>query len=95
MDVFWVKAIKTTGAVGIVSFLLYTVLHYVFSDKIVAIFGSDRLFAITFATIISLLLILPISILWTKQSSSRKSTAQPKVKVVYGDQSTHNGDNNF
>lgn len=95
MDVFWAKAIKTTGAVGVVSLLLYTVLNYVFSPQIVAIFGSDRLFAITFATVISLLLILLIYILWTKENSSRKSTAQSEVKVVYRDRSTHNGDNNF
>lgn len=95
MDELWAKAIKVTGAVSVVAYLIYTLLQYIFSDQIVALFGSEKLFAITLFIIASLMVILTISILWTKKNTSHKSTTQPKVKVVYRDQSTHHGDNNF
>lgn len=95
MDELWEKIIKVTGAVGLVTLLIYTTLQYVFSDQIVALFGSEKMFVITIIIIASLFIILTISILWTKKDTSHKSTEKPKVKVVYQDQSTHHGDNNF
>lgn len=95
MDELWVKVIKITGAVSVIAFLVYTLFQYIYSDRIVALFGGEKLFVITIFLTASLVIILAVSILWAKKSTSHKFTTQPKAKVVYRDQSTHHGDNNF
>lgn len=90
----WSKAIKATGSVGVVAFLIYTILKYLFSEQIIALFGSEKLFMLTIVIIAGLLIIFLVAIIKTK--------GQPEVpvqpgdpKVTYRDNSTHNGDNNF
>lgn len=94
MEGIWPKIIKATGSVGVVAFLFYTVLTYVYSEKIVALFGSEKLFVVTIVVIAALLIILLVAILKSKEKS--ETTSQPEgPKVTYRDNSTHNGDNNF
>lgn len=94
MDGLWPRIIKTTGAVGVVALLIYTVLNYVYSSQIQALFGSEKLFAITIIIISALLTILLVAIIKPKEKSDIPiQTEGPKV--TYKDNSTHNGDNNF
>lgn len=94
MEGFWSKAIKATGSVGVVAFLLYTVLNYLFSAQIVTLFGSERMFFVTIGIIAVLLIILIITILKPKEKNEGLvQSGGPKVN--YRDDSTHNGDNNF
>lgn len=94
MEGIWAKAIKATGSIGVVAFLLYTVLNYLFSEQIVILFGSEKMFMITIGITAILLIILLVAILKPKeQPISPIQTGSPKVN--YRDNSTHNGDNNF
>lgn len=99
MEGLWSKAIKTTGSVGAVAFLIYTILNYLFSEQIVALFGSEKIFILTVVIISALLIILLVAII--KDKGQPKITTQhggPKLggpKVTYKDNSTHKGDNNF
>lgn len=94
MESLWPKIIKTTGSVGVVAFLIHIVLSRVFSDQIVSLFGSEKMFVITIIVIALLLIILLVAILKRKvKSEVHSQTVGPKV--TYIDHSTHNGDNNF
>lgn len=94
MDGMWSKVIKTTGSVGVVAFLCYIVLNQVYSERIVTLFGSEKLFALTVVIIAALLIILLVAILKSKEKSEIPN--QPEgSKVTYSGSSTHNGDNHF
>ena len=103
MDSFWSNAIKATGSVGVVAFLIYYILEHVFSEKIVQLFGSDKLFELTILVIAALLIVLLVAVLKTKhknQPEEPKEIMEHKIrsegpKVTYKDNSTHNGNNNF
>jgi cobalamin synthase len=94
MEGIWPKIIKATGSVGVVAFLFYTVLNYVFSAQIVALFGSEKIFLLTIAIISALLILLLVSILKSKENSENANQSDGP-KVTYKGRSTHNGDNNF
>jgi len=94
MDSIWSNVIKATGSVGVVAFLIYIILNHVFSEQIVKLFGSDRLFELTILIIAALLIVFLVAILKSKETLERKSRSEGP-KVAYRDNSTHNGDNNF
>ena len=106
MDKAWVDVIKITGAVGVVAFLAYIVINYVYSDKVIELFGSDRMFILSIGIVSSVFIILLIAVL--KQKDKAGGTGeQGKVnenikiietegpKVTYQDKAKHNGNNNF
>jgi cobalamin synthase len=94
MEDIWPKVIKTTGSVGVVALLVYTVLKYVYSEQIVALFGSEKLFVLTIFVIAALSIILLVAILKSKEKSETPSQSEGP-NITYSGKSTHNGDNNF
>lgn len=94
MDNMWVTIVKATGLGGIVGFLIYYVLKHIFSEQIIKLFGSDKLFALTVMIIATLLIILLVAI-FKSQEKSQSSHQSAGAKVTYSGNSTHNGDNNF
>lgn len=110
MDNLWVKVIKTTGAVGVVAFLIYIVTNNIFSENIISLFGSNKMFILTMGIISVLLITLLVAVIKSKESRGLsyepdgpiKSKGKPDLsnksdgpKVTYRDKSTHNGNNNF
>ncbi|MCP3848892.1 MAG: hypothetical protein GY694_01450 [Gammaproteobacteria bacterium] len=99
MDKAWIDIIKVTGAVGVVGALFSLLLTQLFSEQIVNLLGSERMFYLIMVIVGGLLIALIVSIFKPKESSNKgdsDSTNAPtkKVNVTY-DKSTHNGDNNF
>lgn len=94
MDKIWGTIIRATGSVGVVAYLLYYLINQIFSEQIIRLFGSDKLFALTIIIIAALLIILLVAILKPKESpeTSRQSKSP---QVTYKGNSTHNGNNNF
>lgn len=94
MEKLWVPIIKSTGAVGVISYLIYTVVNHLFNDQIIKLFGSEKLFVISLVVLSSLLIILLVAVLIrTNQKPSNPESGSPKVN--YNNNSIHNGDNNF
>jgi hypothetical protein len=94
MEGLWGKVIKSTGSVGVVAFLLYTVINNLFSAQIVELFGSERIFLLTSIVISALLIILFVATLKSRAKSGNTSQIEGP-KVTYKGRSVHNGDNNF
>lgn len=94
MNSFWVTIIRATGAVGVIAFLVYAMMKNIFSEKIVELFGGDRIFILSLIIISSLLIFLLIALL-KPQKTLDKQTSPQGPKVTYKGKSTHNGDNNF
>lgn len=46
MDKIWNTAIKVTGPVGVVGLLLWTLIHFLFREDVIALFGSGKLFVL-------------------------------------------------
>jgi hypothetical protein len=44
MDKTWITAIKVTGPVGVVGLLLGTLMKFLFSEDVIALFGSEKVF---------------------------------------------------
>lgn len=100
MDKAWTDIIKVTGAVGVIGLLISLLLPYLFSEQIVGLLGSEKMFYLIVVLVCGLLIALIVSILKSKeskpQSSKDESPKAPnkKIDVTYNE-STHNGDNNF
>lgn len=108
MGKYWLEAIKITGAVGVVAFLVYKIVGYIYSEKIVDQFGSDKMFVLTVGIVSAVFLILLVAVLKHKykvdvSDVSDVSDGKEKIKrkegegpkVLYKDSSIHKGDNNF
>lgn len=100
MENIWIKAIKTTGAVGVVGFLLSFLINHLFNEKIVEALGSERLFFAIVLIICGLVIALMLAISKEKNNKEKSDTpnsnsSNKKIEISYGNQSTHNGDNNF
>ena len=96
IDEPWVNFIKATGAVGVVGFLFASLMEYLFSNQIIELFGSDRVFYLT-VLIVCFLFIALMAALLKRKDSDKNSSVEPKSKTIQVnyDGSTHNGDNNF
>jgi len=106
MDKAWLEVIKITGVVGVIALLFYVVINYIYSDKIIELFGSDRMFVLSIVIVSAVFVILLIAILKHKDKTSEaieegnagvdiKIIKTEGPKVTYQDNAKHNGDNNF
>lgn len=106
MDKAWVDVIKITRAVGVVAFLAYIVINYVYSDEVIELFGSDRMFILSIGIVSFVFIILLIAVLKQKNKAGytdKQGKANENIKtketegnkVTYQDKAKHNGNNNF
>lgn len=63
MEKFWEQALKVTGPVAVVGFLIWVLLQFVFREDVVALFGSEKLFLIALILVFFLAVALITSIL--------------------------------
>lgn len=99
MDKAWIDIIKVTGAVGVVGALFSLLLNHLFSEQIINLLGSEKMFYLIAVIVCGLLIALIVSILKSKDKTNKiaPNTGTPpskKIDVTYND-SMHNGDNNF
>lgn len=105
MEKNWIPIIKATGSVGLVGLILHYVLQKIYSDKIIDLFGSEKLFTITLL-IISLLVAALITAIFLHKAPPSASEAKKEPEkepekeqkgptVNYNNDATHNGNNNF
>lgn len=100
MDKAWIDIIRITGPVGVVALLLSLTINHLFSEEIVNLLGSSKLFFILVLIIFVLFFTLIFAIKHHKSNSplDRKENTEEvakKVKIKYDNGSTHNGDNKF
>ncbi|QHS14662.1 hypothetical protein [Shewanella sp. Arc9-LZ] len=106
MDNFWVKVIKVTGYVGVIAFLFTLLMEYVFSESIIALLGSEKVFYIIVALLAIFTLCILIALLKPPHRDDNKAKnnhSQPTehnkekkdISVTYTGESTHNGNNLF
>ncbi|HAS8504722.1 TPA: hypothetical protein I7764_12980 [Vibrio vulnificus] len=108
MNNFWVKVIAITGSVGVFAFLFSLLMGHVFSEKIVDLLGSEKVFYIIVA-LISIFAIFTLVALFkprrqsdsdtngnvSETSKSQSESLKKDISVTYNGNSTHNGDNHF
>lgn len=99
MDKAWIDIIKVTGAVGVVGALFSLLLTHLFSEQIINLLGSEKMFYLIAVIVCGLLIALIVSILKSRDKADKtapNTDTQPskKIDVTYTE-STHNGDNNF
>lgn len=108
MNNSWVKVIAITGSVGVFAFLFSLLMGHVFSEKIVDLLGSERVFYIIVA-LISIFAIFTLVALFkprrqsdsdtngnvSETSKSQSESLKKDISVTYNGNSTHNGDNHF
>ncbi|MEW8351133.1 MAG: hypothetical protein AB2687_22735 [Candidatus Thiodiazotropha taylori] len=63
MDDFWKNALKATGPVAVVGFILWSVLSTVFEQPILNLFSSMQVFSLVMFVICALIVVLVFSIL--------------------------------
>ncbi|ELL4667634.1 hypothetical protein Q5V23_001437 [Vibrio fluvialis] len=95
----WEGIIKVTGAVGLVGLLFALLMRHFFSEQIISLLGSDRVFSIIIA-LVAIFFILMIIALLNRSSSVNEpnnttSPTKKEVIVTYRDNANHNGDNKF
>jgi hypothetical protein len=106
----WVKVIAITGSVGVFAFLFSLLMSHVFSEKIVDLLGSEKIFHIIVAFISIFAICTLVALFKPRRQSDRdpsgniseSETPKPQseslkkeISVTYNDNSTHNGDNHF
>ncbi|MEZ8493477.1 hypothetical protein AB6C81_14660 [Vibrio splendidus] len=108
MNNSWVKVIAITGSVGVFAFLFFLLMGHVFSEKILDLLGSEKVFYIII-TFIAIFTICTLIALFKPRSQSESDTngnvSEPSklqsesvkkdTSVTYNDNSIHNGDNHF
>ena len=77
MEKFWSEALKATGAVAVVGFIVWFVVQQFFSSEIISIFTSQQRCLITLLIIGALLVILYAAIKW--HYSPKSPATEPKV----------------
>lgn len=58
MDKFWATALKTTGPVAVVGFILFFTLKSFFNAEVIGLFNSQQRFAVILGALCALLVIL-------------------------------------
>lgn len=96
MDKLWVKIVSSTGSVGVVGYLLFTLINAIFTKEISESIGSEMLAYVIF-TLCLLLGVALIMSIWKSENKKLPPSkpVQKDIKVTYSNNSTHNGDNNF
>jgi len=98
MDKLWMKIVASTGSVGVVGYLLFTLINAIFTKEISEGIGSEMLAYVVFilCTLLGSALIVTLWKSETKKSiPSKPEPTHKDIKVTYGSNSTHNGNNNF
>ena len=80
MDKFWSEALKATGPVAVIGFLLWYALQQFFNDQILQIFDSQQVFIILLVVLGALFIILYACVRWHFQKA--KITPSPKSPTV-------------
>lgn len=89
MNAIWKTAITVTGSVGVMGLIFSIIIREIYSQEVMEIFGSDRVFYITVFLICTFSVALIIAIFVKNNSKAGSST------VIYKGNSTHKGDNRF
>lgn len=108
MNNFWVKVIAITGSVGVFAFLFSLLMSHVFSEKIIDLLGSEKVFYIIVAFISIFAICTLVALFKPRRQSdsdlngnvsespkSQSESLKKDISVAYNDNSTHNGDNHF
>lgn len=96
LDKAWIKVISVTGAVGVIGFLFSTLMLKLFSQEILSLLGSEKIFYIIVLLIGVFAIGLIIAILKPKAPDGSLPPADPNKKInIKYESSTHNGDNRF
>lgn len=90
----WIKIIKATGSVGVVSFLLYFLVDKLFKQEIYALLGGEKLFIIILI-ILSILAVALVSAIYVGKPKASSNSGSNGNTVMYKDSSIHQGDNKF
>ena len=90
MDKFWTAAVKATGPVAVVGFILWYCLQQFFSVEILALFSSQQRFALTLGAVGSLVVVLWAAVRAhyskvEKASSPTANTANISNSSISGD----------
>ena len=91
MDSFWKDAVKVTGSVGVVGFILWFFLKKLYSAEILSRFPNEDVFTLTVIITVFLLSALIIAILKHGKKGNDKDI-ENKNRVVKIDRSQVNGD---
>lgn len=98
----WEGIIKVTGAVGLVGLLFALLMRHFFSEQIISLLGSDRVFFIIIALVAIFFILMIIALLnrsssvnESKEPNNTTSPTKKEVIVTYRDNANHNGDNKF
>lgn len=95
MDKIWGVAIKTTGPVGVVGLIIWTLIHFLFREDVIELFGSDKLFAISVVIISCLLIALLTAILVYRDTEKVRAyppESTPQGNKIIIDRSKIDGD---
>lgn len=94
MDNFWKEAVKVTGPVAVVGFIIAYVLENVFQKDILEMFGSDRAYYLTVFIIAALLVTLILSVMFhgKKSPGIRERDSDKQSRTVKIERSEVAGD---
>ncbi|MUK37095.1 hypothetical protein GNP82_05970 [Aliivibrio fischeri] len=97
----WEGIIKITGSVGLVGLLFALLMQHFFSEQIISLLGSDRVFIIIVALVAIFFILMIIALSNRSRTSSENEqpiTSDPAKKeiiITYRDNANHHGDNKF
>ena len=94
MDKAWIKIISVTGAVGVIGYLFSLFMLNFFSDSVLSLLGSEKVFYVIVLLMSVLAIALILAILKPKELQKNPSSGENNISVSYKD-STHKGNNNF
>lgn len=93
MDKFWKDALKITGPVAVIGFLVSLLIEKLYAQEVLDFFGSDRAFYLSIALLSALTIALILSILvYRKPASANKSEQGSQIRTASITKSTVNGD---
>ncbi|WP_141103622.1 hypothetical protein [Cobetia sp. QF-1] len=95
MDKTWITAIKVTGPVGVVGFLLWALMSFLFREDVIGLFGSEKLFILAVILVSCLFIALITAILVyrdTKKAGVNPPENQPQGNKVIINRSKIDGD---
>ena len=102
MDIFWKEALKVTGPIAVIGFLIWYCLQKFFSTEVLKLFTTEQQFTIVAFAICMLLIILLIAVrrhyqnnnLDKKPSAKSVNVTNSNIKgdIVMGNKTTKNDD---
>lgn len=76
MEKFWTEALKATGPVAVIGFIVWFVVQQFFSTELISIFSSQQRFVITLLIVSALLIILYATLKWHYASKDAPATSE-------------------